>query len=338
MITADKLGDVKDKFCSRMETYISGDDPGTVFTDDLKTMLHISSSQEDFNITEKMFREYLKQNEEMSMIQNFSFGPIIMRLLYLLNKPDEACRLFLDPSLGGTFDNTSSFLLLLDKLYEEKQYKKVLEMFEVIQKKELRGFKYPNDCTTLALASCYQMNSQESFERMMEIFVGCRERGAMLTQRSVSFASLLALRQNRPDVSMELLVMKNEEKFVTNQNLKAITLAHLGRYEEAIQILKNTLQRDIPQEFQRGNKIFSDTARELQKSVESSNDPNLIRQLQTVIQRLASGGHISEQTLHDFITKPIVKNRQLQTSFKSRRRSENFHPPEYKREGLTDMA
>lgn len=78
--------------------------------------------------------------------------------------------------------------------------------------------------------------------------------------------------------------------------------------------------------------------RELQKSVESSNDQNLIRELQTVIQRLASGGHISEQTLHDFITKPIVKNRQLQTSFKSRRRSEDAYPPEYKREGLTDMV
>lgn len=40
-----------------MESYISGDDPGTVFTDDLKTMLHVSSSEEDFVITEKMFRQ-----------------------------------------------------------------------------------------------------------------------------------------------------------------------------------------------------------------------------------------------------------------------------------------
>lgn len=60
-------------------------------------------------------------------------------------------------NLTGMFDQMSSFVVVMDLLYENKQFERVLETMEIVKDRQLNGIKYPMDCVTLALAALYEL-------------------------------------------------------------------------------------------------------------------------------------------------------------------------------------
>lgn len=64
---------------------------------------------------------------------------------------------FKDPELDGLFDQFMTFQLLLDLLYEEKRYKEVLEIFDLIKEKQVQGIKYPTYSIVIVFAACYKI-------------------------------------------------------------------------------------------------------------------------------------------------------------------------------------
>jgi len=60
-------------------------------------------------------------------------------------------------NLRGMFDQMSSFVVVMDLLFENKQFERVLETMDIVKDLQLNGIKYPMDCVTLALASCYEL-------------------------------------------------------------------------------------------------------------------------------------------------------------------------------------
>lgn len=89
-----------------------------------------------------------------------------MRMLYQLNKADEALAVFKMPELQGFFDQIVSFQLLMDLLYNNERYKEMLEVFDIIKNKQMENAKYPRNVVTLTLAACY---------KMVQFYILCKE-------------------------------------------------------------------------------------------------------------------------------------------------------------------
>lgn len=61
-------------------------------------------------------------------------------------------------------------------------------------------------------------------------------------RRAITFAAALALKQNAPDVALELVGSATRQHYVTIRNLKILAFIDLGRVDDVLPILKSVLQ------------------------------------------------------------------------------------------------
>ncbi|XP_023219348.1 pentatricopeptide repeat-containing protein 2, mitochondrial-like, partial [Centruroides sculpturatus] len=97
--------------------------------------------------------------------------------------------------LEGFFDQISSYHIAMDLLFVNKRYQDVLDVYDVLRNKQLYGTRYPRDCVVLALASCYKLNTPESYNYSINLLKLAREVGANILRKGITFASALALAQ-----------------------------------------------------------------------------------------------------------------------------------------------
>ncbi|KAL5004236.1 hypothetical protein ScPMuIL_017692 [Solemya velum] len=319
VMVKDRLGDMKSDFIDRMDEYMSSDPSKPVFTDDLKTMVHISETEEDLNMLEKMLKRYESQNSNVTVGQ-FQFGPIIMRLLHSLGKPEVAYQMFNDEDMTGLFKQVSSYLIMMDMLYETGRYGEVLDLFDQLHERNISYLKYPPDPTTLAFAALYRMDTPEAMETAMTLVKKCHETNKTISNRSMAFAGMLALKQNNPEMVLETLAMKENPRMNYLTNLKVLAYAQLSRFEDVMLILRQALQQN---EAIAGKMwtIFPDTLSEIEKAIQGTDNADLKGQFSTAKKALLTGSLVSNITLETFLSNTIFRPKQPRDSFKFRQRS-----------------
>ena len=67
-------------------------------------------------------------------------------------------------------------------------------------------------------------------------------------RRSITYAAALALNNNDPQLCIDLISNTKQQNYVTIRNLKVLALAKLGRLEDALAILRASLEYDVPAE------------------------------------------------------------------------------------------
>ena len=77
-----------------MEESLSSSNP-MILTDDLKIQLLIcENNQREIDVFKQTVDLFVKQSQSQELLLNkFSFGPLVMRLAYHLNRPDLAFKL-----------------------------------------------------------------------------------------------------------------------------------------------------------------------------------------------------------------------------------------------------
>lgn len=80
-----------------------------------------------------------------------------MRLYYFLNKPFEAMALLEDKELGKLFNQVTSFIVLLDLLYEHQLYEDVIEVFKEMIDRQLSMNRFNREAALIFFAACYKL-------------------------------------------------------------------------------------------------------------------------------------------------------------------------------------
>ncbi|XP_064619515.1 pentatricopeptide repeat-containing protein 2, mitochondrial-like [Lineus longissimus] len=341
VVTLEKTGSSKAEFSSMLKR--SMEKTNIVFTDDLKTMVFQAESDEDLKTTIEMIKSYAQQTRHS--YSTFSFGPVVMRMFYYLKRPDLALDCFKDEHLENFFDQRSSHLVLLDMLLVSGHYSDLLDVYSSVKAKYLGTDKYPNDCTTLALAALYKVNTPEAFKTALELLQELGEHSSVVVPaRALAFAAYFALGQGKPDVCLEILESQNEEKFVACLNMKAMAKADLDLVEEAIALITSLLYKDIPDYIKIRQEIFPETVEKITKAVERRNKSEVTHKFQIVLKDLERRQHLTFQTFEDFIFEPIVRKLAMKGGFKYRQRGNMQRQADYinsltprKRVGLSDL-
>ncbi|XP_036357135.1 pentatricopeptide repeat-containing protein 2, mitochondrial isoform X1 [Octopus sinensis] len=318
ILITDRLGDLRPKFIERMKSLANNDRIDRIFTDDLKTMAYIAAHKEEIELVQNMLIKY-HQQDNSQQFNTYSFGPVVLRLLYIMKDVDTALKLFESEETRPLFSQVTSYIILMDMLYESKQYDDTLKVFQIVTENET-NIKYPNDCTTIAFATYYALNTAEALQNCQELLKACLNLKLQVSNRALVFAAMLALKQEQPAIALEMISLRDDSFQFVLKNLKALCYAKLNRIEDTLPILRSILQCDSPYR-NRQLKVFPEVVNVIHSAAENHGDPVFKRTLETIELSLRTGGLISDVLLEEFITQRIVRTRQPQNSFKARGRS-----------------
>jgi pentatricopeptide repeat domain-containing protein 2 len=292
-----------EKFRAKMNEFIEDDKTSMIFTEDLKNMVHlVQPNENDLNLLEKMLQKFNQQNKEIRF-GNFIFGPVVMRLLFHIKNTDLALKLFKDPEMNGFFDQSSSYQILVDMLYEEGRYQDVFDVFQTIRSRQIQGEMYPRHVVLLVFAACYKENTPESFTFSSELWTALNDIGHIPMRRTVTFAAALALKQNAPHVALEIVVTMRPQTYMTVRNIKVLALTELGRADDALPILRAVLEVNDPAMTK--HTFAKDVVARLKEVVNQSGNSELLQNYNRLEKFLFENGHVHDSTLDDLLTSQI---------------------------------
>lgn len=297
----------KQLFRERMNSFADPESNSLIFTEDLKQIVHMAGDNEtDLILVEKMMKKYNKQNQGLRF-GNFTFGPVVMRMYYHLNKPDIALKLFNDPEMDGFFNHLSSYQILMDLLFINGMFDEILTVYKSIQDRQLQIAKFPKGVMMLVFAACYKLNTTESFEYACKLWSDQQEAGHSPIRKTITFFAANAINQNSPHIALEVITSVRNQSYVTLRNIKVVALCDLGRIFDALPLLRSVLSVDQPMS---GGPVVKqtycrDVINLVKSAAEKHNDKELSLELDRILNQLEELNMISETTLDSLLCSEI---------------------------------
>ncbi|XP_022168395.1 pentatricopeptide repeat-containing protein 2, mitochondrial-like isoform X1 [Myzus persicae] len=332
-------------FRERMKTFADPESSSLIFTEDLKQIVHmVGDNEADLTLVEKMMKKYNKQNQGLRF-GNFTFGPVVMRMYYHLNKPDLALQLFNDPEMDGFFNHLSSYQILMDLLFVNEQFDQILLVYKTIQERQLQIAKFPKGVMMLVFAACYKLNTTESFEYACKLWSDQQEAGHSPIRKTITFFAANAINQNSPHIALEVITSVRNQSYVTLRNIKVVALCDLGRIIDALPLLRSVLTLDQPMS---GGPVVKqtycrDVINLVKSAAEKHNDKELSLELDRIFNQLEELNMITETTLDSLLCSEIkmidrseTNNREsiVGASYQSGR---PYKKREFRRPGISDL-
>ncbi|PSN51224.1 hypothetical protein C0J52_10560 [Blattella germanica] len=287
--TKTQFASLIDKFKVKMTEFSEPNSKNMIFTEDLKNMIHlVEATPEDLDLSKELrFGSYV-------------FGPVVMRMYHLLDKPDEALTAFKDSDLEAFFAQLSTYQILMDLLFEHRRYQDVLDVFEIVRARQHQDTKFPRNVVILTYAACYKLNTPESLKYGMDLWKELKEVGHIPMRRAVTFAAGLALNQNAPHVALEMISDVLQQNYVS-----VAALSDLGRPEDALPVLRSIIDSDVPRQSMQT--ISSEVIEKLKQATEKTGNKELSYEVQQLEKRLQDGGHISNVKIDEQLCTPIAQ-------------------------------
>ncbi|XP_073716737.1 pentatricopeptide repeat-containing protein 2, mitochondrial [Misgurnus anguillicaudatus] len=275
-----------------------------ILKDELKRLLHLCQSAEDVIIARNAIYRYHEENRNMAFGE-FRFGPLFMRLCYELGLEDLAATTLMDPALKGFFSDSTSFNIAIDMLFNKGCYESGIE---VVGKMKNQGVPFNKDTFTLAMATCYKLNTSKSYHICLALLEEGQTKGSLIPRHAYCFATALALKQNDVEKAQTIYsqIMCTDSRLC--QNLKVLILAMSGSMKDAIYVLTTALVSKTPV-FVKKPDFSQEVVNVLRKNSANGLWEGDVEQ---VVRRLEEAGQITEQTLDDFLCHtPLGKRRPL---------------------------
>lgn len=310
---------VENTFRNKMEEVCNAD-LGVVFTEDLKSMLHLAQKKpEDIELLIKMLTKFNSQSKEMRF-GTFVFGPVVMRTFYYLDEPDLAFTAFKDPKFENFFDQLVSYQILLCLLYKHGKYTEMREVYDTIKDKPMES-GYPRNSFILVMAACYKENTPETLEYSLKLWKELDEKGLQIMRRATTFLAALAIKQNSPHIAIEILSTLREARYIHIRCLKITAYTDLKRFTEIVPILRASLEHDRPNAQKEC--YFKDVIEKLEEAMAKENVPEDF-ELYKLITLLKQDDHILPDTLEDSLCAEIKIDKSRSRRFDTLSPKSNF--------------
>ncbi|XP_030824113.1 pentatricopeptide repeat-containing protein 2, mitochondrial isoform X2 [Camarhynchus parvulus] len=267
---------------------------GIILRNELKNLLHLCQNSSDVELARKIIYRYHEQNK-ITALHNFKFGPLFMRLCYELDLERPAVELIKDQNLHGFFSDSTSFHILMTMLFKKGHFESALEVLVEMKK---QGIPFNKETYLLAVAICYKLGSPESSKISMRLLEEAQLKGDVLPMRVYCFAMAAALKQN--DVAQAKFycsqIMSPENKLYNN--LKVLVQLRSGLLKEVINTLEAAVEVDTPP-FVKRTEFSEQVLAAVREKMEES--PDLSVKLGNIYTKLQASGQITMCTLEDML-------------------------------------
>ncbi|NWW73071.1 PTCD2 protein, partial [Climacteris rufus] len=267
---------------------------GIILKNELKKLLHLCQTSSDVELARKVIYRYHEQNG-ITALHNFKFGPLFMRLCYELDLERPAVELIKDQKLRGFFSESTSFHILMTMLFKKGRFESALEVLVEMKK---QGVPFNKETYLLAFAVCYKLGNLESSKISAKLLEEAQLKGDTLPLRAYCFVVATALKQN--DVAQAKFycsqIMKTENKLYNN--LKVLVQLRSGLLEEVIKTLEAAVEVDTPP-FVKKLEFSEQVLATVREKMEEN--PDLYVKLGNIYMELQASGRITMCTLEDML-------------------------------------
>ncbi|XP_051498053.1 pentatricopeptide repeat-containing protein 2, mitochondrial isoform X1 [Apus apus] len=267
---------------------------GKILKNELKKLLHLCQTSSDVELARKVIYRFHEQNE-ITAINDFKFGPLFMRLCYELDLERPAVELIKDQNLRGFFSESTSFHILMTMLFKKGHFESALEVLVEMKK---QGVPFNKETYLLAFAICYKLDNIESWKISEKLLEEAQLKGVTLPLRVFCFAVATALKQD--DVVLAKFycsqIMKMESKLYNN--LKVLVQLKSGSLEEVIKTLEEAVEVDTPpfvKKIEFSEQVLATVREKMEKT------PSLSAKLEKIYTKLQASGRITSSTLEDML-------------------------------------
>jgi hypothetical protein len=156
------------------------------------------------------------------------------------------------------------------------------------------------------MASCYKMNNIQSYEYVLKTLTDMKDIGSDPVRRVLSYACALALKQNAPQIALEILSTAKQPNYVTIRNLKCWALADLNRPDDIMPLLRVSLEFDNPNADRRAT-VCPDILDIIAASVEKLGNKEVSVEFEAIRKSLKETNQISKETLEDILDTEIER-------------------------------
>ncbi|KAM8792924.1 pentatricopeptide repeat-containing protein 2, mitochondrial isoform 1-T1 [Eudromia elegans] len=267
---------------------------------ELKILLHLCQTTSDVELARKAIYRYFYQSRYheqngITSLCDFRFGPLFMRLCYELDFETPAVELIKDQNLHGFFSESTSFHILMTMLFKKGHYESALEVLVEMKKQDI---PFNRETYLLAFAICYKLDSLESCKICAKLLEEAQLRGDMLPVRAFYFAVAFALKRN--DVAQAQFyysqIVKTENKLYNN--ISVLVQLESGSLEEVLKTLEAAVEVDTPP-FVKKIEFSEQVLATVREKMEEN--PVLSARLGDIYTRLQSSGRITACTLDDML-------------------------------------
>ncbi|XP_065512132.1 pentatricopeptide repeat-containing protein 2, mitochondrial isoform X2 [Caloenas nicobarica] len=242
---------------------------GIILKNELKNLLHLCQTSSDVELARRVIYRYHEQNG-ITALQNFKFGPLFMRLCYDLDLERPAVELIKDQNLRGFFSESTSFHILMTMLFKKGHYESALEVLIEMKK---QGIPFNKETYLLAFAICYKLDSLDSCKISAKLLEEAQLKGDTLPLRAFCFAMASALKQ-------------------------VLVQLRSGSLEEVIKTLEAAVEVDTPP-FVKKIEFSEQVLATVREKMEEN--PDLSAKLGDICMKLQASGRITMCTLEDML-------------------------------------
>ncbi|KAI0990669.1 hypothetical protein GJ496_006443 [Pomphorhynchus laevis] len=306
-MTTVRLGSAQASVRKRVIDDIQRDDR-QVFSEDLKNLLYIAESDEEITALVNGLKKYYKNGAGYS---NFHFGAPLMRSLTYYNKTDKAIEVFSEKSTEAAFRDSASSLVLMNHLIEKRRFDDAVKIFELSMQRGFitaNGKLIPSDVLMLLVEALYCLDTPEAFTKLEKVLKQAHQANCNLTLRAIGTACLFAIKQNRPDIALEISSYGRNQNSPLFRNLKAICFADLGRPEEAMQTVRLITESNINSgaSLRYERHVYPLVMQHIRKAVEKVEDDNTLKEkLEDLVRIIYDGRLMTNNDLEQFLLSPI---------------------------------
>ncbi|KAK9293702.1 hypothetical protein QLX08_011411 [Tetragonisca angustula] len=278
---------IENTFREKMKE-ICQDEKGIIYTEDLKAMIHLAQAEEnDMQLVESMLEKYM-QNIEEKKYGRYVFGPVIMRMFYYLNQP------------------------------QNDMFAQMREIYDQVLRR--KGMDFIGSSTVLIYAACLKENTPESLEYALSHWKQQFDK-LKPSVRCCTLVSMLALKHKKPEVALDILSTVNVDRVLSVRALKIMAYTHLGRYVQIIPVMKYALEQEVG--VFRPHLFFADVLCELEEKIKDI-DTEESRQLLRLIEQAKKQDIIQTScTLEEFLLRPMIMVNRTKPPFQDDRRFRN---------------
>ncbi|OCU02377.1 hypothetical protein XELAEV_18008140mg [Xenopus laevis] len=267
---------------------------GIILRDELKTLLHLCSTQPDVEFAKRVIYRYHAENKNV-MFGEFRFGPVFLRLCYELDLEDIALDLLKDQTLRGFFSDCTSFNILMDMLFTKGQYERAVEVLVEMRNQRVR---FSKDTYILAFAVCYKLNNPNSCKICTTLLEEIEMTGDLLPKQAACFAAAFALKQNEFQRARTIYskIMNTDTKLCNN--LLLLIKVHTSTMEDVLHFLEaatGTTGSILVKKLEFSEEVLASAGQKLKSQAE------LHTRFNSVYQRLKNEGQISALTLDQML-------------------------------------
>ncbi|KAF7653949.1 hypothetical protein LDENG_00076740 [Lucifuga dentata] len=290
-----------------------------ILRDELKLLLHLCQSADDMVTARDAIYRYHAENRNLAYGE-FKFGPLFMRLCYELGLEELAAVTLTDKNMKGFFNDATSFNIAMDMLFTKGSYENALEVLRTMKN---QGVPFNKDTWMLASATCYKLNTPETFKICMTLIEEGQTRGDFIPRHAYCFAVALALQQNDIEKAQSLYsqIMNTDSRLC--QNLKVVILANSGAVKDAISILSAAMLPETPPFVKKLE--FSQEVLDLLR-LRSGNGPHMMR-VEKILSQIEQAGQVTQQTLDELLCHTPTRRRRPVEIIKERRISRRTLQP-----------